>query len=133
MIPIVLIILIVILIIVIAKATKTPNRKKQVQQTGEEIYRISKMFLSKIKPGSFSDEQLQRIMTFIDGFSRYTEEEQECRAMFVKALGDEILLENPHIFVRIKDRELDCFIYSNYGYALVLNKETKDLELSKIK
>ena len=130
---ILLFIIAIVLIVFCIKKFKQPNSKKIVKDTGEEIYRISKIFLSTISTEDLSDSEVQRIMTFIEGFSRFNEKEQKYRKIFEGMLGSEIMATNPHIYIRIKDKDLDCFIYSNKNYALSLDATTKALELSKIK
>lgn len=128
-----LIIIAIVLVIVLIKALKKPNERKDVRLTGEEVYKISKMFLVKVSNENLSDSELQKIMTFVDGFDKHTEKEKKYRKQFTDELGYNIMNKNPHILVRIRNGELDSFMYSNDTYTLSLNRETQDLELLKIK
>ena len=130
---ILLLIIIAIVGIVLFKKLKKPNTRNEVKEDGEIAYIAAKAFLNDVKDKNFTDSDLQRIMTFVEGFSRFTEIESEYRNVFANKIGYNIMSKNPHMFVRIQDKELECFIFSNGQYALSLNKETKDLEISRIR
>lgn len=119
--------------IILFKNIKKPNSKKEVKENGETVYIIAKTFLNEIKNKNLTDAELQKIMTFVEGFTRFNEMETEYRNIFANKIGYHIMSKNPHIFVRIKDKELECFIFSDNQYALSLNKKTNDLEISRIK
>jgi len=128
-----LIVIAITLVIIFIKASKKPGGKEDTRRTGEEIYKKSKIFLSQVSNANLSDAELQKIMTFMDGFDKHTEKEKEYRKQFISELGYNIMSKNPRILVRIRNGELDSFMYSNDAYTLSLNRETKDLEVLKIK
>lgn len=128
-----LVVLAIVLGIFLFKNLKKPNTKKEVKENGEIAYIAVKTFLNEVKDKNLTDVELQKIMTFVEGFTRFNEAETEYRNILTNKIGYHIMSKNPHIFVRIKNKELECFIFSNNQYALSLNNETKELEISKIK
>lgn len=131
----VLIIIAIIIAVVLFKKVKQKNQlsKKDILKNGEEIYKTYRKFLIPVKNMEISDQELQKVMCFIDGFDNLTEKESELKNRLLSDLSYVIMNSTPHIYVKINNKELDSFIYTCDNYVVQFNKESKDLEISKIR
>ena len=102
-------------------------------KNGEEIYKTYRKFLISVKNIEISDQELQKVMCFIDGFDNLTEKESELKNRLISDLSYVVMNSTPHIYVKINNKELDSFIYTCDNYVVQFNKESRDLEISKIR
>lgn len=131
----VLIIIAIIIAVVLFKKVKQKNQlsKKDILKNGEEIYKTYRKFLISVKNIEISDQELQKVMCFIDGFDNLTEKESELKNRLISDLSYVVMNSTPHIYVKINNKELDSFIYTCDNYVVQFNKESRDLEISKIR
>ena len=129
-----LIIIAIIVAITLFKKSRQGNRfsKKDILNNGESIYKTYRLFLNSLDE-DFSSQELQKVMCFIEGFDNLNEKEQTLKNKLVAELGYTVMDTNPHIYVKINNKELELFIYTCDNYAVQLNSETKELEISRIR